>query len=227
MKKALSFILAIILTFSVGLVAFASQEEVPSNQKPITTQQAEALAVDFLIDSTYSHKTVSTLYNDYKFYTNLPVYEVTSDVTLKSGDKVVYTTYVDQYSGKVVYRNAQLKNVMLPLTKSEAIEYAYKVLSITPDGTVKITDKETTNQLSQKVYQFTFCKSNLIRYDCSLNAETGFIDKVSVGKPANLVERILLLFKMLLAKINILGKIESLNKPFDFTDSKFNGFIQL
>ena len=114
MKKALSFILAIILTFSVGLVAFASQEEVPSNQKPITTQQAEALAVDFLIDSTYSHKTVSTLYNDYKFYTDLPVYEVTSDVTLKSGDKVVYTTYVDQYSGKVVYRNAQLKNVKLP-----------------------------------------------------------------------------------------------------------------
>ncbi len=208
MKKALSFILAIILTLNIGLFAFAVQDE--DIQEPLTKQEAEALAIDFVVHDGCFHNTALTIYNDNKFYTNVPAYEVVSTARLKSGDVVTYTTYVDQYTGKIYYRTAQFERNIAPLTKREALEYAYKVLCITEEGTTLLTSRETTNTFSETVYQFTFCKNTFVRYDCTINAENGFIDKVSVGTPSNIVERILLLFKMLIARINILGRLDGL-----------------
>ena len=204
MKKILSFILAIMLTFNVGLIAFAYQDE--AIQKPLTKQQAEELAIDFLIHDGCFHRTNLTIYNDNKFYTNVPAYEVVSTARLKSGELVTYTTYVDQYSGKIYYRTAQFERNIAPLTKREALEYAYKVLCISEEGTTLLTNRETTNSSLETVYQFTFCKNTFTRYDCTINAETGFIDKVSAGAPANIIERILLLLQMLISKINIFNQ---------------------
>ena len=194
MKKALSFILALILILNVGVSAFALQDE--SIQKPLTQQEAEELAIDFVIHDGCFHNTKLTIYNDNRFYTNVPAYEVISTCRLKSGDIVTYTTYVDQYTGKVYYRTAQFERNIAPLTKREALEYAYKVLCITEEGTTLLSSKETVNSFSESVYEFTFCKNTFMRYDCIINAENGLIDKVSAGAPSNIIERLLLLLKI-------------------------------
>ena len=208
MKKALSLILAIILTLNVGLIAFATQDE--ELQTPLTQSEAESLAIDFVEKTSCYHQTKETTYSDGKFYTDVPVYEVISTVGLKSGEIVNYTTYVDKFTGKIYYRTAEFKRNIAPLTKSQALEYAYKVLCITEDNTTLLTNKQTKNESSETVYQFTFCQDTFKRYDCTINAVTGFIDKVSVGTPSNFVERIILLFKMLIAKFRITDRLGSL-----------------
>ena len=207
MKKALSLILAIILTLNVGLIAFATQDD--ELQTYLTKSEAESLAVDFVEKTSCYHQTKETTYSDGKFYSNVPVYEVISTVGLKSGDIVDYTTYVDKYTGKIYYRTAKFQRIMTPLSKKEALQYAYKVLCITEDNTTLLTEKQTKNEFSETVYQFTFCQSSFKRYDCTINAVTGFIDKVSVGTPSNIVERIILLFKMLIAKFRITDRLGS------------------
>lgn len=205
MKKTLSFILAIILTLNIGVFAFAAQED---TLKPISKQAAEEYAIDFLVHDGCFHSTTLTTYNDNKFYENVPAYEVISTARLKSGELVTYTTYVDLYTGKIYYRTAQFERNIAPLTKKEALEYAYKVLCISEEGTTLLSSKESSLSSAETVYQFTFCKNTFTKYDCTIYAETGFIDKVSVGTPSNIIERLLLLLQMLVAKINIFNKYD-------------------
>jgi hypothetical protein len=213
MKKALSLIIAIILTLSIGIIALAVENE--ELQEPLTEKEAEEIATEFLICDKLSNDTSVTFYSDYKFYTDVPVYEVITRAKLKSGEEVVYTTYVDKFDGRIYYRTAQFSDNIAPLTRKEAIQYAYKVLCINEENTTKITDKISTNDMYETLYQFTFCNTKLVRYDCVINADTGFIDKVSAGSPSNIVERIILLFKLLFANINILDRFEGLTPGFD------------
>ena len=203
MKKILSLVLAIILTLNVGVFAFATQED---TLNPISKQKAEALAIDFLIHDGCFHSTTLTTYSDNKFYENVPAYEVISTARLKSGELVTYTTYVDLYTGKIYYRTAQFERNIAPLTKKQALEYAYKVLCITEEGTNLLSSKETSLSSYETVYQFTFCKNTFTKYECTISAETGFVDKVSVGTPTNIIERILLLLQVLIARINIFNQ---------------------
>ena len=121
MKKTLSLILAIILTFSMSTLAFAGEAVA------LTKDEAKAKAVEHInYDSEVSLATyaLSGTFND-DIQGTVEVYNVTSTLVLKTGRTVTYYTVVDKYNGKIYYQKATIMDLpsLFDLTEETAGQF--------------------------------------------------------------------------------------------------------
>ena len=86
LKKTLSLILALTLTFTMGVFAFATDSALPN--EPVTKEEAEIIALECL---SFKNQT-SIVYEDE--YDYIPAYKVISTVVLHSNPLDVSTCAV-------------------------------------------------------------------------------------------------------------------------------------
>ena len=131
MKKLLSLILAILLTFSIATVAFAAEGGVVTPKIPISEDEAEAKAMMYIEYKYCNPLTIETLYSD-KSVTDKEVYKVTLLTTLEDNTGITYVAYIDKYDGTVYNKTATytipIATVFSPLTADEAFDYSLKAL---------------------------------------------------------------------------------------------------
>lgn len=232
MKKTLSLILALILTFSMGTLAFAAE-----TATALTKDQAKAAAVAHVnYDSEYALGTyvLSGTYTD-DIQGTVEVYNVTSTLLLKSGRTVVYKTVVDKYNGKIYYQEADIKDITSLFLKNITMEQAYSLaieaLGVNADNTVLISQQAIVTDNGNDAYQFVFVEGYSQKFECTVMKYDGSIENIKVSKytvestedlsVSNILEKIILIFKVLIAKLNpanLLDKISAtdLLKVFQF-----------
>ncbi len=203
-KKTLSLILALMLTFSVSIFAFA----VDTNDGTIdiiTKEDAEEIALQYL---TYKNQT-SIVYEDE--YNYIPVYKVISTVVLTNNKVVTFVCYVEKDGGDVIYRTGSYIgldiNPLDPLTQNEALNYAIAALGANKDKVVVLTNEQRINDDGELVYHFLFCEDVFERNECTVTADSGFMDNIKVTKPTNIVDRLVLMIKVFIARFNLFSFI--------------------
>lgn len=224
MKKALSLILAILLTFSMASFAFAEGEATA-----LTKEQARAKAiahVKYDTELSLGSFTTTGTYND-DFQGEVEVYNVTSSLLLYSGKTVTYYTIVDKYSGRIYYQKATIVDLpsILELTEDQALSLALEVLGVNKDNTSVLSKNTIDTAGGKKVYQFVFVEGFSEKYECTVSKGelvSVVVDDIKVSKynePTDtnsgfsaIIEKIVLAIKVLLAKLNpenLLSKISA------------------
>ena len=232
MKKTLSLILALILTFSMSTLAFAAE-----TTTALTADQAKAAAIAHVnYDSEVGLLTyaVSDTYTD-DIQGTVEVYNVTSTLSLKSGRTVVYKTLVDKYSGKIYYQEADIKGLTTIFVKNITIEQAYSLaleaLGVNPENTVALTQQAVVAENGNDAYHFVFVEGYSQKFECTVMKYDGSIKDIKVSKytvessndlsVSNILQKFILIFKVIIAKLNpanLLDKISAndLLKVFQF-----------
>ena len=229
MKKTLSLILAIILTFSMGTLAFAGEAVA------LTKDEAKAKAVEHVnYDSEVSLATyaLSGTYDD-DIQGTVEVYNVTSTLVLKTGRTVTYYTVVDKYNGKIYYQKATVVDLpsIFDLTEDTALSLAIEVLGLNESNTSVLSTNGTEGKAP---FSFVLVEGFSQKYECTVKKGDLLyvvVDYIKVSKYNNdssensgisgLIEKIVLIFKVLVAKLNpanLLDKISAtdLLKVFQF-----------
>lgn len=203
MKKLLSLILALILTFSLGLFAFAEQ--------PVTVNEAKSLAIQYL---GYEKVITSVAREDTYYHSyegEVPVYNVITELKLNSGRTLVLSSYVDMYSGKVYEHTAYFKGFEALLTRNisqdEAYQLALEAFGPDKNDIVVLKKESVVTEDGEVAYHFIFCEDYFERHECTVRAKNGFIEDITINYPSNIIDRIILMFKVLIAKLNILGRL--------------------
>ena len=229
MKKTLSLILAIILTFSMGTLAFAGEAVA------LTKDEAKAKAVEHVnYDSEVSLATyaLSGTFND-DIQGTVEVYNVTSTLVLKTGRTVTYYTVVDKYSGKIYYQKATIVDLpsLFDLTEETALSLAIEVLGLNESNTSVLSTNGTEGKAP---FSFVLVEGFSQKYECTVKKGdllSVVVDDIKVSKytvessddisASNIIQKIVLIFKVLIAKLNpanLLDKISAndLLKVFQF-----------
>lgn len=203
-QKSLSLILALLLTFSVGIFAFAADTD--DELVPVTKKEAEQIALQYL---SYANQN-SFIYEDEYNYT--PAYKVVSTVVLDNNKVITFVCYVDKYEGDVLYRTGTYVgldiNPLNPLTQEEALNYAITAFGANKDNVVVLTNEKLVNGNGDVVYHFLFCEDVFERNECTVVAKSGFIDNIKISKPSNIVDRLVLMIKVLIAKFSLFNFIK-------------------
>ena len=203
MKKILSLILAIILTFSLGTLAFAEQ--------PISVEEAKSQAIKYLgyekVETALASET--TYYHSYEG--EVPVYNVITELKLKSGRTLILSSYVDMYTGKVYTSNAYFVGLEALLTRNisqdEAYDLALEAFGPDKNNIVVLKKESVVTDDGEVAYHFIFCEDYFERHECTVRAKNGYIEDIEINYPSNIIDRIILMFKVLIAKLNILGRL--------------------
>ena len=218
MKKTLSLILALILVFSMGTLAFAE------DPVALTKDQAKAAAVAHVnYDSEFALGTyvLEGTYND-SLQGQVEVYNVTSTLTLKSGKTAVYNTIVDKYNGKIYYQKANVIDLTSILIRNITMEQAYalaiEALGVNKDNTVVFTQEPVTYE-GQEAYHFVFCEGYSEKFECTVMKYDGTIEDIKVSKYTvessngigGIVEKIINIIKVLIAKLNPANLLEKVS----------------
>ena len=204
LKKSVFLILAILLTFSIGLFAFAADSS-DSEATPISKEDAEFIAVEYIRKNTCRHITSDDIYSDGVYYNNKEVYKVMSIVTLEDNTGITYITYVDKYTGRVYDRTAKyalpIATIFTPLTEDEAFDYVLKALCAIEDKVVVLKKQANLNK-SGKVesYSFEFAENFYEHHKCTIYVNNGDMEDIEISVPTNIVDRIVLLIRVLTAK---------------------------
>lgn len=222
MKKALSLILALILTFSMGTLAFAEEAVA------ITKEEAKAKAIAHVkyeqeIELPLLSSVVSDTYND-SIQGTVEIYKVTSNLLLYSGKTVTYTTYVDKYNGKIYYQKATIVDLpsIVELTEDQALSLALEALGVNKDNTSVLSRTATDGKAP---YSFVFVEGYSEKYECTVKKAdllSVVVDDIKVSKYSEpdsgasglsgIIERIVLAIKVLISKLNpenLLSKISA------------------
>ena len=222
MKKALSLILALILTFSMGTLAFAEE-----TATALTKDQAKAAAVAHVnYDSEVGLATfaVNGTYTD-DIQGTVEVYNVTSTLVLKSGRTVVYKTVVDKYSGKIYYQEADIKDLTSIFIKNITMEQAYSLaleaLGVNAENTVMLSQQAIVTDNGSDAYHFVFVEGYSQKFECTVMKYDGSIEDIKVSKytvesgndlrVSNILEKFILIFKVLIAKLNPLNLLDKVS----------------
>ena len=197
-NKALSFVLAIILAFSVSSFAFAADE---LENTPLTKAEAEEIALQHL---TFKNQT-SMVYDSEYNYT--PAYKVISTVVLANNKVVIFICYIDKDTEKVLYRNGSYINSGItplnPLTQEEALNFAISTFGANKNDVVVLTKEKVITDDGDLAYHFIFCENVFERNECTVIADTGFIDDISIRMPANFVDRLVLMIRVFIARFDL------------------------
>ncbi len=200
LKKSLSLIIAIVLAFSVVSFAFAADELT----EEITEAEAEEIALEYL---TFKNQT-SIVYDD--VYNAQDAYKVISTVVLESNKVVTFVCYVSK-DGDVLYRYADYLTSTVspfnPLTQDEALDYAIEAFGADKAKVVVLT-KETVNYNGSVAYHFLFCEDVFERNECYVDADTGAMDEIKINWPTNVVDRLVLMIRVFIARFNLFGYIK-------------------
>ena len=205
MKKLLSLVLAILMTFSVATIAFAAD----STQIFFSEDEAEAKA---------------KMYIEYKYYTPIidrnelysddsmsdkEVYKITLITTLEDNTLINYIAYIDKDDGTVYNRTADyalpIASSRNPLTADEAFNYTLKALCAEKENVIVLKSNEITENGKVVAYSYEFVEDFYVKHKCTIDVKTGFIDNISIAEPVNIIDRIILMIRVLLAKL--LGEI--------------------
>lgn len=203
LKKSFSVILALILIFSMSSFAFASDTELENSI--ITKEDAEEIALEYL---SYKNQS-SIVYEDE--YNYIAAYKVISTVVLTNNRVITFVCYVDKTEGDVLYRTGSYVgldiNPLDPLTQSEALNYAIAAFGANQDNVVVLTKETLVNDKGETVYHFLFCEDVFERNECTVTADTGFIDDIKITKPTNIFDRLVLMIRVFIARFNLFGFI--------------------
>lgn len=221
MKKTLSLILALILTFSMGTLAFAGETA-------LTRDEAKAIAIKHINYDRASNlaTAISGTYKD-DLQGEVEVYNVTSTLVLKSGSIFIYETVVDKYSGKIYYQKAT-RSILDPtyllninLTLDAAYDVALDVVGVNKDNTVAFTKEPTKTADGKDAYHFVFVEGYSLKYECTVIKSNGAVEDIKVSQYNNessessgigsLLERIVLVFKVLIAKLSLSNLLEKIS----------------
>lgn len=220
MKKALSLILALILTFSMGTLAFAEEavaltkEEAKAKALAHVRYEQEIPLTSFIATGTHNDSIQGTV----------EVYNVTSSLLLYSGKTVTYYTTVDKYNGKIYYQKATIVDLpsIVELTEDQALSLALEALGVNKDNTSVLSRTATDGKAP---YSFVFVEGYSEKYECTVKKAdllSVVVDDIKVSKYSEpdsgasglsgIIERIVLAIKVLIAKLNpenLLGKISA------------------
>ncbi len=203
LKKTLSLILALTLTFTMGVFAFATDSALPD--EPVTKEEAEIIALECL---SFKNQT-SIVYEDE--YDYIPAYKVISTVVLHSNRVITFVCYVDKAEGDILYRTGSYIgldiNPLDPLTQNEALNYAITAFGADKDKVVVLTSETLVNDKGETVYHFVFCEDVFERNECTVTADTGFIDDIKIKVPTNVFDRLVLMIRVFIAKFNLFSFI--------------------
>ena len=224
MKKTLSLILALILTFSMGIVAFAD------DAVALTKDEAKAKAVAHInYDSEIPLGTYVTsgIYN-HDAEGQIDVYNVTSTLLLKTGKTAVYKTTVDMYTGKIYSQSANIIDLtsifIKNITMDQAYSLALEAMGVDKANTSSLSKQEITTADGKAAYHFVFVEGFSEQFECTVIKYDGAIEDIKVSKYnepttdsplsglTNILERIILIFKVLISKLNpanLLDKISA------------------
>lgn len=202
-KKTLSLILALTLAFGLSALAFATDTTTPA--EPITKEEAETIALQYL---SFKNQT-SIVYTDE--YDYIPAYKVISTVVLHNNKVITFVCYVDKTEGDVLYRTGSYVgldiNPLDPLTQNEALNYAIAAFGANKDKVVVLTSETLVNEKGETVYHFLFCEDVFERNECTITADTGFMDDIKITKPTNVFDRLVLMIRVFIARFNLFSFI--------------------
>lgn len=200
-NKALSFILAIILAFSVSSFAFAADGNLDLEDVPLTKAEAEEIALQHL---TFKNQTSMVYDSEYNYS---PAYKVISTVVLANNKVVIFICYIDKDTEKVLYRSGSYINSGItplnPLTQEEALNFAISTFGANKADVVVLTKEKVITDDGDLAYHFIFCENVFERNECTVVADTGFIDDISIKMPANFVDRLVLMIRVFIARFDL------------------------
>ena len=204
MKKLISLILAVLLTFSVVGVAFAAESSVPSNSYTMTEEEAIAKAKMYIEYKYYNADVDDYVYSD-DSVTNKETYEVFLAVTLEDNTRVNYTAYIDKYDGTVYNKKAYyvipIATVFTPLTADEAFDYTLKALCAEKENVIVLKKNEVKENDKVVSYSYEFVENFYIKHKATIDVNTGLIENISIAEPVNIIDRIILMIKVLFARL--------------------------
>ncbi len=200
MKKILSLILAILMTFSVASIAFAADV----TQFAIPEDEAEAKAMMYIEYKYCTPKTTETTYSD-NSVSNVDVYKVTLLTSLEDNTVITYIAYIDKYDGTVYNKTADyalpIATAFNPLTADEAFNYTLKALCAEKEDVIVLKNEEIKENGKVVGYSYEFVEDFYIKHKAKIDVNTGFIDNISIYEPVNIIDRIILMIKVLFAKL--------------------------
>lgn len=202
-KKTLSLILALTLAFGLSALAFATDTTTPA--EPITKEEAETIALQYL---SFKNQTSIVYADEYDY---IPAYKVISTVVLHNNKVITFVCYVDKTEGDVLYRTGSYVgldiNPLDPLTQNEALNYAIAAFGANKDKVVVLTSETLVNEKGETVYHFLFCEDVFERNECTITADTGFIDDIKISKPTNVFDRLVLMIRVFIARFDLFSFI--------------------
>lgn len=203
LKKTLSIVLAILLVFSAGAFAFAA--DTTDDVSTISKSDAEEIALRYL---TFKNQT-SIVYED--VYEYAPAYKVISTVVLNNNKVITFVCYVSKDEGDVLYRTGNYVgldiNPFNPLTQEEALNYAIAAFGADKENVVVLTKETLINDEGERVYHFLFCEDVFERNECTVTADSGYIDNIKITKPTNIIDRLVLMIRVLIARFDLFSFI--------------------
>ena len=202
-KKTLSLILALTLAFGLSALAFATDTTTPA--EPITKEEAETIALQYL---SFKNQTSIVYADEYDY---IPAYKVISTVVLHNNKVITFVCYVDKTEGDVLYRTGSYVgldiNPLDPLTQNEALNYAIAAFGANKDKVVVLTSETLVNEKGETVYHFLFCEDVFERNECTITADTGFMDDIKITKPTNVFDRLVLMIRVFIARFDLFSFI--------------------
>jgi hypothetical protein len=198
-NKAVSLILALMLVFSIMPFAFAADSYTYDD---LTQEEVEKIALEYL---TFKNQTSYVYDTEYNYS---PAYKVISTVILANNKVVTFVCYIDKYTEDVLYRTANYagENSITssnPLTQDEALNYAITTFGADKDDVVVLTKERVITDDGEIAYHFIFCENTFERNECTVIADNGFIDDISLSWPSNIVDRLVLMIRVFIARFNL------------------------
>ena len=204
-KKTLSLILAIMLTFSVASVAFAVDSNINNSDRyPLTQDEAEAKAMQYIEYKRITPITSEELYSDDEV-SNKEIYKVILMATLEDGTSMKYVAYIDKYDGTVYNKTADyvipVASKYKPLTAESAFEYTLKALCADKENVVVLKKNEIKENEKVVAYSYEFVEDFYIKHKCVIDVDSAFIKNISIAEPVNIIDRIILMIRVLFARL--------------------------
>ncbi len=197
-NKAISLILALILVFSIMPFAFAADE---IDDGILSKDEAQAIAIEHL---TFKNQTSIVYDSEYNYS---PAYKVISTVVLENNKVIIFICYIDKDTEDVLYRNGTYinsgVNALKPLTQDEALNFAITSFGANKNDVVVLTKEKVITDNGDLAYHFIFCENVFERNECTVVADSGFIDDISINMPANFVDRLVLMIRVFIARFNL------------------------
>ena len=199
-NKVLSLILAIILIFSAIPYAFAVDSTI--DDRPLTKAEAEMIAIEYLTFKNQSSIVYDTEYN----YS--PAYKVISTVVLENNKVVTFVCYIDKDTEDVLYRSGSYVGFSAgSLTQDEALNLAMTAFGVNKNDVVVLTKERVYTDDGDLAYHFIFCENVFERNECTVVADTGYMEDISINMPANFVDRLVLMIRVFITRFNLFNFI--------------------
>lgn len=206
LKKSLSLILAILLTFSVATVSFAVEGGLTDANVPIHEDEAKIKALEYLnAKNGHYYQTITTKYYSDDEVSGKEVYVVTTTLQLEDGTAMEYKAYIDKYDATVYNKTAEyifpIATILTPLTADEAFDYTLKALCANKEDVVVLKTTEIKENGKTVGYSYEFVENFYTKHKATIDVNSGFIDNIVIVEPVNIIDRIILMIKVLFARL--------------------------